>query len=73
LLQSRSRGRYRIGWRVVELSETLRGTVNVRNVALSVLQQLVNEYGETAHLAIMERGGVHVSSSTTSPIRPSTW
>lgn len=58
LLQSRTRGRYRIGWRVLELSETLRGTVNVRSVAYPVLEQLVEEYGETSHLAIMERSRV---------------
>lgn len=58
LLQSKSRGRYRIGWRVVEMSETLRGTVDVRSVANPVLVRLVREYGETSHLAVMERSRV---------------
>lgn len=58
LLQSRDRGRYRIGWRVAELNETLRGTVDVRSVASPILEQLVDQYGETAHLAIMERSRV---------------
>ncbi len=58
LLQSKGRGRYRIGWRVVELSETLRGTVNVRSVARAVLERLVRDYGETSHLAVMERSRV---------------
>jgi DNA-binding IclR family transcriptional regulator len=58
LLQNRARGRYRIGWRVVELSETLRGTVNVRSVAYPILERLVQEYGETSHLAVMERSRV---------------
>jgi DNA-binding IclR family transcriptional regulator len=58
LLQCPDRGRYRVGWRVLELSETLRGTVNVRSVAYPVLERLVDEYGETAHLAIMERSRV---------------
>lgn len=58
LLQSRGRGRYRIGWRVLELSETLRGTVNVRSVAYPVLERLVEQYGETSHLAIMDRSRV---------------
>lgn len=58
LLQCRDRGRYRIGWRVVELSETLRGTVDVQSVAGPTLEQLVEDYGETAHLAIMERSRV---------------
>lgn len=55
LLQCRTRGRYRIGWRIVELSETLRGSVDVRSVAVPVLQDLVRRYGETSHLAVMER------------------
>jgi len=58
LLQSRGRGRYRIGWRVVELNETLRGTVDLRSVAYPVLEKLVREHGETAHLAVMERSRV---------------
>jgi DNA-binding IclR family transcriptional regulator len=55
LLQCRARGRYRIGWRIVELSETLRGTVDVRSLAYPVLEHLVARYGETAHLAVLER------------------
>lgn len=58
LLQSRARGRYRVGWRVLELSETLRGSANVRTIGYPVLEQLVDEYGETAHLAVMERSRV---------------
>lgn len=55
LLQCRTRGRYRIGWRIVELSETLRGSVDIRSAAAPVLQDLVDRYGETSHLAVMER------------------
>ncbi|MGW6333128.1 IclR family transcriptional regulator [Nocardia rhamnosiphila] len=55
LLQCRARGRYRLGWRVVELSETLRATVDVRSYAAPVLQELAHRYGETAHLAVLER------------------
>ncbi|MCR3721914.1 MULTISPECIES: IclR family transcriptional regulator [Prauserella salsuginis group] len=55
LLQCRTRGRYRIGWRIVELGETLRGTVDVRSVAAPVLQELADRFGETSHLAVMER------------------
>ncbi|MEU4377217.1 IclR family transcriptional regulator [Pseudonocardia alni] len=55
LLQCRTRGRYRIGWRVVEMNETLRGSVDVRSTAAPVLQDLVDRYGETTHLAVMER------------------
>lgn len=55
LLQCRSRGRYRIGWRIVELNQTLQGTVDVRTCAAPILRSLSEKYGETAHLAIMER------------------
>ncbi|AVZ38418.1 MULTISPECIES: IclR family transcriptional regulator [unclassified Dietzia] len=55
LLQCRVRGRYRIGWRVVELSEALRGRLDVRSIAAPVLDTLVARHGETSHLAVMER------------------
>jgi DNA-binding IclR family transcriptional regulator len=58
VLESRDRGRYRVGWRIVELGETLRATVNVRTIAYPFLERLVEEYGETSHLAIMERSRV---------------
>ncbi|NIL76976.1 IclR family transcriptional regulator [Rhodococcus sp. Eu-32] len=58
LLQCRARGRYRIGWRVVELGQALRGTVDVRTCAAPVLDRLVENYGETTHLAVMERNRV---------------
>ncbi|WP_280248042.1 IclR family transcriptional regulator [Nocardia abscessus] len=55
LLQCRTRGRYRLGWRVVELGETLRNTVDVRSCAAPVLERLVDKFGETTHLAVMDR------------------
>lgn len=58
LLQCRSRGRYRLGWRIVELGETLRGTVDVRSCAAPILENLVENYGETTHLAVMDRWNV---------------
>ena len=58
LLQCRARGRYRLGWRVVELGETLRGTVDVRSCAAPVLERLVEKCGETTHLAVMDRWNV---------------
>ncbi|WLP88764.1 IclR family transcriptional regulator [Gordonia sp. NB41Y] len=55
LLQCRSRGRYRIGWRIVELNQTLQGTVDVKTCAAPILQNLSEKYGETTHLAILDR------------------
>lgn len=58
LLHCRARGRYRIGWRVVELAEALRGSVDVRSCAAPHLEELVDRFGETTHLAALERGQV---------------
>jgi len=58
LLRCRGRGRYRLGWRVVELGETLRGTVDVRSEARPVMRELVGKFGETTNLAVLERGKV---------------
>lgn len=55
LLQRRGRGRYRIGWRIVELNQTLKGSVDVRSCAAPILRTLAEKYGETVHLAVMER------------------
>ncbi|BBY61921.1 IclR family transcriptional regulator [Mycolicibacterium helvum] len=58
LLQCRARGRYRLGWRIVELGETLRGSVDVRSCAAPLLEQLTQQHGETSHLAVMDRWNV---------------
>ena len=55
LLQARGRGRYSIGWRVLELGEVLRSRTDLRTVAAPVLEDLVREQGETVHLAVIER------------------
>jgi DNA-binding IclR family transcriptional regulator len=55
LLQCRNRGRYRIGWRVVEMGQTLRASVDVQAASADVMQQLVESFGETCHLAVMDR------------------
>ncbi|MFV0457865.1 MAG: IclR family transcriptional regulator [Actinomycetales bacterium] len=52
LLQWREGGRYRIGWRVIELAEVRRSMVDVRACAAPVMQELVHRYGETVHLAV---------------------
>ncbi|WP_431876999.1 IclR family transcriptional regulator [Amycolatopsis sacchari] len=58
LLRSRGRGRYRVGWRVVELGETLRGATDVRGFARPVMTELVRRFGETTQLAVWDRGRV---------------
>jgi len=58
LLQWREGGRYRIGWRVLELAEVRHRTFDVRAAAEPVLARLVAKHGETSHLAIRERYSV---------------
>jgi len=60
LLQLRSRGRYRLGWKLLELGETVRVSLNrgVRKHARPVMEDLVRTYGETMHLAVLDRTDV---------------
>lgn len=58
ILQWREGGRYRIGWRVIELAEVRRRMLDVRAAAEPVLRGLVGTYGETCHLAVRDRHAV---------------
>jgi len=58
LLSQTDEGRYRLGWKVVELSETLLATTELRTEARPVMEQLMHVYQETLHLAILEKGKV---------------
>ena len=46
--------RYRLGWRLVTLSETLLATTELRKEAHPVIEDLAVEYQETIHLAILD-------------------
>jgi DNA-binding IclR family transcriptional regulator len=58
LLSSPGRGRYRLGWRIVELYEVIRAGLDVRVAAAAVLERLNGETGETVNLAVLDRGDV---------------
>jgi IclR family transcriptional regulator, KDG regulon repressor len=58
LLSQTDEGRYRLGWKVVTLSETLLATTEIRTVARPIMEQLMHVYQETLHLAILEKGQV---------------
>lgn len=47
-------GRYRLGWRLVELSQTLLETTEFRTEARKVMLELMEQWGETSHLAVLE-------------------
>lgn len=48
------KGRYRLGWRLFELSQTLLGTTEFRIEGRRVMEDLVKDLGETAHLAVLD-------------------
>lgn len=46
--------RYRLGWRLVTLSEVLLATTELRQEAHPVMEELVARYQETIHLAVLD-------------------
>ena len=47
-------GRYRLGWRLFELSQTLLDTSEFRTEAREVMEELVERWRETVHLAALD-------------------
>jgi DNA-binding IclR family transcriptional regulator len=47
-------GRYRLGWRLVTLSEILLATTELRKEAHPVIEELAARYQETIHLAVLD-------------------
>ena len=54
LLGKNDEGRYRLGWRLVMLSETLLATTELRREARPILEELAEQYRETIHLAVLD-------------------
>ena len=54
LLGKTEEGRYRLGWRIVTLSETLLATTELRREARPILEELADQYRETIHLAVLD-------------------
>ena len=54
LLQKTEENRYRLGWRLVTLSETLLATTELRKEAHPVMDELASQYQETIHLAVLD-------------------
>jgi DNA-binding IclR family transcriptional regulator len=46
--------RYRLGWRLVTLSETLLATTELRKEARPLMEDLAAQYQETIHLAVLD-------------------
>ncbi len=54
LLCRTSDGRYRLGWRLFELSQTLLDTTPFRSKARQIMKELVSCWMETMHLAVLD-------------------
>lgn len=54
LLGKTEEGRYRLGWRLVTLSETLLATTQLRREARPIMEELAEQYRETIHLAVLD-------------------
>lgn len=48
------KGRYRLGWRLFEFSQTLLDTTEFRIQSRRVMEELVRCWGETVHLAVLD-------------------
>ena len=48
------KGRYQLGWRLFELSQTLLDTTHIRIEARYILEDLARRYGESVHLATLD-------------------
>ncbi len=53
-LQKTDDGRYRLGWRLVTMSETLLTTTELRKETRPVIEELAAQYQETIHLAVLD-------------------
>jgi len=54
LLTRTAKGRYRLGWRLFELSQNLLDTTEFRSEARRVMEELVGRWKETMHLAVLD-------------------
>jgi DNA-binding IclR family transcriptional regulator len=51
-------GRYRLGWRTVELARTKLATSGYEDAVTPTARELASHFGETVHLTALERGRV---------------
>ena len=58
LLRRTADRRYRLGWKVLALSDALLKSTEVRVEARQVMEHLVGRYGETVHLAVLDNDDV---------------
>lgn len=51
-------GKYRLGWKLIDLGMTAISRMDVRELARPELERLMEETGETAHLGVLQQGEV---------------
>lgn len=62
LLQRMAGGRYRLGWRISAMNRVLFGSLDFHERAQPVLQGLVDRFGETVHLGVLDWSDVVIVS-----------
>lgn len=55
LLSCTVRGRYRLGWRFLDLGETLKASLSLRGTALPFMRSLASKHRETVQLSVLDR------------------
>lgn len=58
LLQRTGARRYKLGWQIMAMSRVLLETTKFRDEARRAMERLISLFGETVHLAALERGRV---------------
>jgi len=56
--QSTVRGKYKLGIRLFEIGNIVKGNMDIHNIAVSYIEEIVKEMKETVHLAILDDGDV---------------
>jgi len=56
--KSPANGRYRLGWKLIDLGMRAVSRMDVRELARPELERLMEETGETAHLGVLRKGEV---------------
>lgn len=67
LRQNFENSKYSLGLRILELGNTLEQSMEIRAIAKPEVEKMVNEYKETVHLVVAERGEVVYIDKIESP------
>lgn len=65
--QDQVSARYSLGMKLFELGQVVHSSMDLRKIAVPLLQDLVAKYGETAHLGVLSQGEVVYIDKVNSP------